>query len=87
MSVVGNLSRHEHFAEFNVGLETNHGYMSPAARKAAALANLGIAGSTVASGTQAAAITKPTGGTTTDAEARAAIDAIIDALAAFGITA
>ena len=38
-------------------------------------------------GTQAAAITKPTGGTTEDAEARAAIDDIIDALIGAGIIA
>lgn len=38
-------------------------------------------------GTQAAAITEPTGGTTADAEARTAIAAIIAALKGVGITA
>lgn len=41
----------------------------------------------VASGTQAAAISDPTGGTTTDTEARAAINDILDALQTFGIIA
>lgn len=45
------------------------------------------AGAAVASGTQAAHIDDPTGGATTDAEARAAIAAILDALEAFGIVA
>lgn len=36
---------------------------------------------------QAAAITAPTGGSTTDTQARTAITAIINALKAFGITA
>lgn len=44
-------------------------------------------GATVASGTQAAKINDPSGGATTDAEARTAINAIIDALEAFGISA
>lgn len=44
-------------------------------------------GNTVPAGTQAAKINDPSGGATTDAEARTAINAIIDALEAFGITA
>lgn len=44
-------------------------------------------GAAVASGTQAAKINDPSGGATTDAEARTAINAIIDALEAFGISA
>jgi fructosamine-3-kinase len=44
-------------------------------------------GAAIASGTQAALIADPTGGSTTDAEARTAINAIIDALQAFGIVA
>lgn len=43
------------------------------------------AGDTIAAGTPVANITDPTGGTTTDAEARAAIGSILDALEAFGI--
>lgn len=43
-------------------------------------------GSITSNGVQAAAITKPIGGTTIDAEGRAAIDSIIDALKAVGIT-
>lgn len=45
------------------------------------------AGAVVASGTQAAVIADPAGGATTDAEARTAINSIIDALQAFGIVA
>lgn len=45
------------------------------------------AGAVVASGTQASKINDPSGGTTVDAEARTAINAIIDALEAFGISA
>ena len=52
---------------------------------AAELNKLASAGAVVASGTQATLITDPTGGTTTDAEARAAVNSIIDALQAFGI--
>jgi len=48
---------------------------------------LKVDGDAVASGTQAALIADPTGGTTTDAEARTAIGSIIDALQAFGIVA
>lgn len=44
-------------------------------------------GVTVATGTQASAIADPTGGATTDAEARTAIASIINALEAFGIVA
>lgn len=54
---------------------------------AAELNKLAGAGAVVASGTQAAEISDPTGGTTTDAEARAAVNSIIDALQAFGIVA
>lgn len=54
---------------------------------AAELNKLDGAGAVVASGTQAVLIADPTGGTTTDAEARTAINAIIDALQAFGIVA
>ncbi len=45
------------------------------------------AGDAVASGTQAALIADPADGTTVDAEARTAINAIIDALQAFGVVA
>lgn len=48
---------------------------------------LTTAGDAVASGTQAAKINDPAGGATVDAEARTAINAIIDALEAFGISA
>ncbi|WP_026790349.1 hypothetical protein [Pleomorphomonas oryzae] len=54
---------------------------------AAEINKLDGAGAVVASGTQASAIAAPTGGTTTDAEARAAINSIRLALIAFGITA
>lgn len=54
---------------------------------AAEINKLASSGAAVASGTQAAVIADPTGGTTTDAEARTAINAIIDALQAFGIVA
>lgn len=49
--------------------------------------SLTVGGNAVASGTQAAKINDPSGGATTDAEARTAINAIIDALEAFGISA
>lgn len=54
---------------------------------AAEINKLDNAGAVVASGTAAAVIADPTGGTTTDAEARAAINSLIDALQAFGIVA
>lgn len=54
---------------------------------AAEINKLAESGTVVASGTQATLIADPTGGTTTDAEARTAINAIIDALQAFGIVA
>ena len=54
---------------------------------AAELNKLDGAGAVVASGTQAAVISDPSGGATTDAEARTAINAIIDALQAFDIVA
>lgn len=44
MSIVGTLSRHLHFSEFNVPLQTGSGYLIPAQRKAQAQANLGITG-------------------------------------------
>lgn len=44
-------------------------------------------GDVVPAGTQVAKINDPSGGATTDAEARTAINAIIDALEAFGISA
>ena len=44
-------------------------------------------GAVVASGTQVLKINDPSGGATTDVEARTAINAIIDALEAFGISA
>jgi len=53
----------------------------------AELNKLAGSGAVVASGTQASHIADPTGGTTVDAEARAAIAAILDALEAFGIVA
>jgi hypothetical protein len=43
-------------------------------------------GAITANGVQANAVTKPVAGTTVDAESRAAINAIIDALKAVGIT-
>ncbi len=49
--------------------------------------NVYAGGKIVAAGTQAAHIANPTGGTTTDAEARAAIAAILAALEGVGITA
>jgi hypothetical protein len=45
------------------------------------------AGAKVASGTQQVHVVNPTGGTTTDAEARTAINAILVALETFGINA
>lgn len=51
------------------------------------LNKLGGAGAVIASGTQAAKINDPSGGATTDAEARTAINSIINALEAFGISA
>lgn len=54
---------------------------------AAELNKLDGAGAVVASGTQTALIDDASGGATVDAEARAAIASIIDALQAFGITA
>ena len=44
-------------------------------------------GDAVPAGTQVAKINDPAGGATPDAEARTAINAIIDALEAFGISA
>lgn len=44
-------------------------------------------GAVVASGTQADAISDPSGGVTADTEARAAINDLIDACQAFGIVA
>lgn len=41
----GSLSRHNHFSEFGESLVTNGGVLSPAARKALAVANLGITAS------------------------------------------
>lgn len=38
----GSLSRHNHFDEFDTPLVTNAGILTPAQRKAAALANLGL---------------------------------------------
>jgi len=54
---------------------------------AAELNKLDDSGAVIASGTQADFIADPTGGDTQDAEARASIAAILDALAAFGIMA
>lgn len=54
---------------------------------AAEINKLDGAGAAVASGTQASLIADPADGTTVDAEARTAINAIIDALQAFGIVA
>jgi hypothetical protein len=53
----------------------------------AELNKLTNAGAILASGTRAELIPDPTGGTTVDTEARTAINAIIDALQAFGIVA
>lgn len=60
--------------------------------EAGAVLNAGTAqtmasGKRIAYGTQQAKIFDPSGGTTEDTQARAAIAAIIDALEAFGITA
>ena len=49
--------------------------------------NLRAGGKAVPSGTQVAKIADPTGGATTDTQARTAINQIIDALEAFGISA
>ena len=54
---------------------------------AAELNKLDGAGAVVASGSEQSLISDPSGGSTVDDEARAAIDAIIDALQAFGIVA
>lgn len=54
---------------------------------AAEINKLDGAGATVASGTQHAHVADPTGGATVDAESRTAINAILDALEAFGINA
>ena len=54
---------------------------------AAELNKLTGAGAIIANGTAQSHIADPTGGTTIDAEARTAINAIIVALEAFGITA
>lgn len=54
---------------------------------AAEINKLAGSGAAVASGTQQTAISDPSGGEVTDAEARSAINDIIDALEAFGITA
>jgi len=54
---------------------------------AAEINKLASAGAIVASGTQHALVGDPSGGATQDAEARTAINAIIDALQAFGIVA
>lgn len=50
------------------------------------LKKLASTGDTLASGTTAAKIDDPTGGATVDAEARAAINAIIDALETFKVS-
>lgn len=49
--------------------------------------NIATGGTITANGTQASVIADPTGGSTTDAEARTAINAIIDALQGVGIVA
>ncbi|MDA3834268.1 MAG: hypothetical protein PF495_12825 [Spirochaetales bacterium] len=54
---------------------------------AAELNKLAGSGSTVASGTQQTHVADPAAGATVDAEARTAINAILDALEAFGINA
>jgi hypothetical protein len=51
------------------------------------LSKLDGLGAIIASGTQAAKIADPAEGETVDAEARTAINAIIDALETFGISA
>lgn len=61
--------------------------LSDITASAAEINKLDGVGAVVASGTQAAKINDPSGGATTDAEARTAINAIIDALEAFGISA
>jgi hypothetical protein len=65
MSVVGNLSRHLHFDEFNDSLQTGSGWLSPEQRKALARTNLGLSGGTAGVTPQAApvALTDSTGGT------------------------
>ena len=57
------------------------------ASTAAELNKLQGAGAAVASGTKVAHIADPSGGATVDAEARTAVNAILDALEAFGIAA
>ena len=54
---------------------------------AAEINKLASSGTLVASGTQHALVSDPSGGATQDAEARTAINALIDALQAFGIVA
>lgn len=54
---------------------------------ALAVGGTAISGAVIANGTQAALIADPAAGATIDAESRTAINAIIDALQAFGIVA
>lgn len=59
MSIVGNLSRHSHFSEFNSPLFTNTGVLTAAQRKALALANIGV----TATAAELAAVAGVTAGT------------------------
>jgi hypothetical protein len=65
------------------------GYEIQVADEAGALYQKGVklSGVAVANGTQHTHVADPTGGTTTDAEARTAINAILAALETFGINA
>lgn len=65
MSVVGNLSRHLHFDEFNSSLQTGSGWMSPAERKAKARENLGVPASG-SGGAAPTALTDSSGGVASD---------------------
>lgn len=64
MAIIGALDKTKHFSEFNSPLFANTGVMTPAQRKAAARANLGVAAATALSGITA--LTDNSGGTASD---------------------
>jgi hypothetical protein len=86
MSVVGNLSRHNNLSELAEPRDFPT-YQSVATRQAEAVANLGLPAIVAGVDTIVAHIDDPTGGATVDAEARAAIVLILDALEAAGLVA